>query len=107
MKLRAPTECRSVFFDGVSIVIDAKGCIEIDKNVAEILVAHGFELLDEQISESEAESSIDVTSLSRKELFQFLKEHNVSISLPITNEVLRNRAVCLLQNQRSETRRPR
>jgi len=105
MKLKAPVDCRSISIGSRVMIVDDDGCVEVDEPDAETLVAHGFTLThNENPSSAGVVSSIDVSTLSRRELFRVLKEHQVAFSLPVTNEALRELARQALKDSSGERR---
>jgi hypothetical protein len=91
VKLRVPPGCKSISYMGHERTIGPENSIDVDDAVAEILVPHGFSLAIPAISIPQHDGSeLDkVAELNRRELFSVLRSRGVSVSLPITNEALR------------------
>jgi len=105
MKLKAPADCRSISIGSRVMIVDDDGCVEVGKPDAETLIAHGFTLThNENPSSASVISSVDVATLSRRELFRVLKKHQVAVSLPVTNEALRELARQALKDSSKERR---
>lgn len=94
MKLRPPSGCGSVSYLGESLVIDSDGSLDVDNEAAEILAGHGFVAVAKpaaaEVADGEGLDAIE--RLNRSGLFSILRSKGVSVSLPITNEALREAA---------------
>jgi hypothetical protein len=104
MKLKAPDGCRMASHRGSAVPIANDGMVEVDDEIALVLIAHGFCPVEkgkgeQAVSSKRDESSgqpetkpdnpdaqpRDIGALSRKELFTFLKAKGVAVALPVTN----------------------
>jgi hypothetical protein len=107
MKLRAPAGCHAASHGGLAVSFAEDGTIDVDDKVADVFIAHGFRKAEASHG-AEATKSItgesgspsakpvvqeigsgEIETLSRKELFAFLRAKGISISLPVTNNELR------------------
>jgi hypothetical protein len=110
MKLRAPQGCASICHDGRIFVVADDGSIDVPKAIAATLDAHGFtpwadaDAVPDTGGEIEAEDveaprRINVATLTRAELFAFLRERGASASRRDTNVKLRATARSVLKAQ--------
>jgi hypothetical protein len=94
MKLRSPFGCGAASHAGSSLEIDADGYVDVDDDVATVLLVHGFEpaskVIDDAARRERSDDGID--QLKRGDLFALLKANGMSVSLPITNDELRRLA---------------
>jgi hypothetical protein len=91
MRLRSPFGCGSVSYLGENLIIGSDGTIDADDEAAGVLAAHGFVVMPEQaaVELTEDEGFGAIEKLNRSGLFSILRAKGVSVSLPITNEALR------------------
>jgi hypothetical protein len=107
MKLKAPAGCHAASHGGLAVSFAEDGTIDVDDKVADVFIAHGFreagashgaEATKSKTSEPSSPSAKpviqeigldEIETLSRKELFAFLRAKGISISLPVTNNELR------------------
>jgi hypothetical protein len=100
MKLLRPAHCGAVSHGGRSIDIGLDGYVDVAEAVAFALLAHGFTPVFEtgESTDSEQQKTTsqapedDIGRLNRPALFALLKAKGISVSLPITNEDLRQLA---------------
>jgi len=91
VKLRVPTGCQSISYMGQERTFGLENTIDVDEAAADILLAHGFSPIvpGMPISELGGSELDEIAKLNRRELFSVLRSRGVSVSLPITNEALR------------------
>lgn len=109
MKLRAPQGCASIFHDGRIFVVADDGSIDVPKPVAASLAAHGFapwgdDAAAAEPDETEPPKRINAATLTRAELFAFLRKHGVQASRRDTNVKLRAAVRAALKAQATTNR---
>lgn len=92
MKIRIPPGCTAVSYQGCLLPIEDDGSIDVDETTASILAAHGFESMPLPVTERpfDIEGTDEVARLNRNGLFSLLRSRGVSVSLPVTNQALRD-----------------
>jgi hypothetical protein len=105
MKLRAPQGCASICHDGRIFVVADDGSIDVPKAVVTALAAHGFTpcaddaAASEETEEAEPPAPVNISTLTRAELFAFLREYGAQASRRDTNVKLRAAARAVLKAQ--------
>lgn len=86
VRLKAPADHTSVSFQGVEYPVD-DGHVEVPETAESVLRSHGY-VRPEDAPEA-AEPSEDPDRMGRNEMFAFLKGRGVAVTLPVTNDRLR------------------
>jgi hypothetical protein len=100
MLLRAPAHCTGLSHEGRASTIGGDRSVEVEDHLVSFFLACGFtHCLAPNAASPSCDEELDIDTLTRNELFAFLRARGVRVHPPITNAALREIARRALEKE--------